>query len=135
MKSHQLFAFFIIGSVITVLAHEHCSRTLSRRVRTYLNREVFSLLPETFAATSLPESCPLNPRYDIFLDQEIHKHERSRSEWECGYCRKSFKNEFYIDRHMDNKHSDKLVVNFALFMFLFCKIVMQCCKHTFKIKL
>ena len=69
-----------------------------------------SLLPPTYSVTSLPEECVLNPRFDAYLDQEVHKVEESRYEWRCEYCHKTFKNEFYMDRHMDNKHTDKIPV-------------------------
>ena len=92
-------------------SESHCSREQSRIVRQYLEREVFSKLP--FKPSDLPQSCQLNPSLDIFAHQEVHKiRDRTLSagaEWKCGYCKKMFKNEKYMDRHMDKMHQDKLI--------------------------
>lgn len=86
-----------------------CSRSVSRKVRNYLNNNVYSQLP--FASDKLPFECPLHPHYDLYNDQELHKKELIKGDWKCGYCNKHFKSEYYIDKHMYNKHSDKLLMN------------------------
>jgi hypothetical protein len=86
-----------------------CSRSVSRKVRDYLNNKVYSQLP--FSADKLPFECSLHPHYDLYNDQELHKKELIKSDWKCGYCNKHFKSEHYIDKHMYNKHSDKLLMN------------------------
>jgi hypothetical protein len=93
-----------------------CSRPLSRKVRNFVEAEIFSKL--TIKPNELPNNCQLNPKYDLYLDQERHKVEYSRSEWTCSYCRKSFKNEKYLDRHMDNKHQHRLAVSSLPFSWL-----------------
>ena len=45
-----------------------CSRLLSRRVRKFLQTDVFPRLP--IAPTDLPSQCQLNPIHDIYYDQE-----------------------------------------------------------------
>ena len=48
-----------------------CSRLLSRRVRKFLQAEVFPRLPEGAREPSdLPLHCPLNPLHDIYHQQE-----------------------------------------------------------------
>lgn len=57
---------------------------------------------------SLPESCQLHPSVDLYAEQEAHKKEVTRGDWRCLLCGKHFRSEFYIDRHMHNKHTEKL---------------------------
>lgn len=87
-------------------AHNHCSREISRKVNRYLSKEIFPHL--TTHAEKLPLSCQLNPTLNIYRDHENHKVEVSRGDWRCVYCNKHFKSEFYMDRHMENKHFDKI---------------------------
>jgi len=63
------------------------------------------------AAIDLPESCQLNPKFDLYAEQESNKREEYRGDWKCVFCRKHFKSEFYLDRHMHNMHQDKLAAN------------------------
>jgi hypothetical protein len=86
----------------------HCSRSLSRKIRKFVDHEIFSKL--SIDPLALPDNCQLNPKYDLFRDQESHKVEYTRTEWRCQYCHKQFKNERYLDKHMDHKHEDKLAV-------------------------
>ena len=57
---------------------------------------------------SLPTTCQINPRLDLYRAQEINKQEVTRGDWKCLYCGKRFRSEFYMDRHMHTMHSDKL---------------------------
>ena len=37
----------------------------------------------------LPSQCVLNPKNNLYFDQEFHKIKRNhKGEWQCGYCRK-----------------------------------------------
>jgi hypothetical protein len=45
-----------------------CSRLLSRRVRKFIQSDVFPRLP--IAPQDLPMQCQLNPIHDIYFDQE-----------------------------------------------------------------
>jgi hypothetical protein len=56
-----------------------CSRDISRRVRSYLNQDIFPHV--AINAVDLPAACPLNPLVDIFGDQEFHKREANMQEW------------------------------------------------------
>lgn len=44
----------------------------------------------------------------MFRDQEEHKIFIDRHEWQCGYCKKSFREEKFLDQHFDNRHYDLL---------------------------
>ena len=84
-----------------------CSREVSRKVRTYIRTQIYPKLTH-IAPHDLPVSCPIHPHNDIYLDQENNKTMVTRGEWKCQYCKKRFKSELYLDKHMDNKHVDKL---------------------------
>lgn len=66
---------------------EHCSRELSRSVRSFLEKEIFPRLP--IEATQLPNACQLNPLIDLYRDQENNKLlVHHPDEWKCSYCSK-----------------------------------------------
>lgn len=52
--------------------------------------------------------CRLHPDNDLFRDQEQHKIHFDVNEWRCGYCKKSFWAEKYLDQHFDNRHYNLL---------------------------
>lgn len=85
-----------------------CSRDSSRKVRRFLNEHVFPHLESSPYA--LPDTCPLNPAHDFYLEQESNKLKDEKGEWRCRYCQKRFRTEFYLDRHLHLKHHDKLLV-------------------------
>ena len=103
----------------------HCQRNLSRVVRTYVEQNI--LARQSFDRLALPPDCPLHPLNDPFHFQEKNftryfpcncmtnytsHHESFRisfREYQCLFCKKRFKNMFYLDRHMDNKHQDRLL--------------------------
>mmetsp|Transcript_3139 Transcript_3139/g.4857 ORF Transcript_3139/g.4857 Transcript_3139/m.4857 type:complete len:289 (-) Transcript_3139:92-958(-) len=99
---------------------DSCSRILSRRVRKFIEQDVFTQL--SIDPTQLPEDCQLNPVHDMYLDQERHKSRSSTGNYKCHYCGKEFKNEFYMDRHMDNKHPDKILSNTTICLGDLCPI-------------
>ena len=84
-----------------------CSREVSRKVRTYISTRIYPKLDQ-IKPNDLPLSCPIHPRNDIYKDQESNKTMVTRGEWKCQYCKKRFKSEVYLDKHMDNRHAEKL---------------------------
>ncbi|KAK2355918.1 zinc finger (C2H2 type) family protein [Trifolium repens] len=56
----------------------------------------------------LSRKCRLHFENDMFRDQEEHKIYLDRNEWQCGYCKKSFREEKFIDQHLDNRHYNLL---------------------------
>lgn len=78
----------------------------------------------------IPRSCRLHPDNDLYGDQEQHKVHIDVYEWQCGYCKKRFYEEKFLDKHFDNRHHNLLnVVGFYLvlcshFLFVLAVIVM-----------
>ncbi|XP_071689628.1 uncharacterized protein [Rutidosis leptorrhynchoides] len=58
----------------------------------------------------MSHKCKLHPGNDIFRDQEEHKIHVDVNEWRCGYCKKSFRAEKFLDQHFDNRHYNLLNV-------------------------
>ncbi|CAL5440870.1 unnamed protein product [Camellia sinensis] len=58
----------------------------------------------------ISRKCKLHPDNDIFRDQEQHKIHLDVNEWRCGYCKKIFRAEKFLDQHYDNRHYDLLNV-------------------------
>lgn len=54
----------------------------------------------------LPKKCRLNPQNDMFREQEEHKIHVDVNDWKCGFCKKSFRAEKFLDKHFDNRHSN-----------------------------
>jgi hypothetical protein len=61
----------------------------------------------------LPSKCRLRPDNDMFREQEQHKIHYDINEWRCGFCKKAFRAEKFLDQHFDNRHKD-LVDNVCL---------------------
>lgn len=58
----------------------------------------------------ISSSCRLHHENDLYRDQEQHKIHVDINEWRCGYCKKSFYAENYLDKHFDNRHYNLLNV-------------------------
>ncbi|VAI31734.1 unnamed protein product [Triticum turgidum subsp. durum] len=56
----------------------------------------------------LPSKCRLRPENDMFREQEQHKIHFDVNEWRCGFCKKSFRAEKFIDQHFANRHNNLL---------------------------
>ncbi|XP_056843634.1 uncharacterized protein LOC130495974 isoform X2 [Raphanus sativus] len=85
----------------------HCSRERSRAawqiIQDYLTpfveREKYKI----------PSTCRLHPDNDLYRDQEQHKVHVDVYEWKCGYCRKSFNEEKFLDQHFATRHHNLLL--------------------------
>eukprot|EP01039_Chlorochromonas_danica_P004727 gene4728-5175_t len=64
-----------------------CSRGISRKVRKFLEKEIFSSL--SIRPVDLPLACPLNPLRDLYHKQETSKNKIDYDEWKCEICNKS----------------------------------------------
>eukprot|EP00930_Biecheleria_cincta_P021340 TRINITY_DN15841_c0_g1_i1.p1 TRINITY_DN15841_c0_g1~~TRINITY_DN15841_c0_g1_i1.p1 ORF type:complete len:297 (+),score=52.45 TRINITY_DN15841_c0_g1_i1:261-1151(+) len=109
----------------TELSHP-CSRTISRNVRKQVQKEV--LKPsEKAGITSWPFGCPLDPARDLFGDHEKQKSRKrgTTTQWVCGYCQKVFKNEHYLDMHMERKHMSQTPAN-GVCLADYCEIFDSC---------
>ncbi|XP_014512189.1 uncharacterized protein LOC106770871 isoform X1 [Vigna radiata var. radiata] len=87
----------------------HCSRERSRAARKVIEEYLIPFVErENYR---LSTKCRLHPENDIFSDQEEHKIFVDRHEWQCGYCKKSFREEKFLDQHFDNRHYNLLNVS------------------------
>lgn len=58
----------------------------------------------------ISSKCRLHPDNDLFRDQEQSKIHIDVNDWQCGYCKKSFRAEKFLDQHLDSRHSNLLNV-------------------------
>ncbi|CAN6326177.1 unnamed protein product [Urochloa humidicola] len=56
----------------------------------------------------LPSKCRLRPDNDMFREQERHKIHFDINDWRCGFCKKAFRAEKFLDQHMENRHKNLL---------------------------
>ncbi|GFP94922.1 hypothetical protein PHJA_001636600 [Phtheirospermum japonicum] len=87
----------------------HCSRERSRAAWNIIENYLMPFVEkEKF---TLSTQCKLHPSNDIFREQEEHKIHVDVNEWKCGYCKKHFRDEKFLDQHFDNRHLDLLSIN------------------------
>ncbi|PON45637.1 Zinc finger, C2H [Parasponia andersonii] len=91
-------------------AHEvHCSRERSRAAWKIIQEYLMPFVEREHY--QIPSKCRLHPDNDIFRDQEEHKIHVDINEWQCGYCKKSFRAEKFLDQHFDSRHYNLLNIN------------------------
>ncbi|XP_004515837.1 uncharacterized protein [Cicer arietinum] len=83
-----------------------CSRERSRAASKVIDEYLTPFVEKE--NYQLSRKCRLHPENDMFRDQEEHKIYIDRYEWRCGYCKKSFREEKFIDQHFDNRHYNLL---------------------------
>ncbi|GLU11387.1 hypothetical protein SLE2022_281380 [Rubroshorea leprosula] len=87
--------------------HEvHCSRERSRAAWKVIEEHLMPFVEKE--KYQLSSRCKLHPDNHFYRDQEQHKHHVNINEWQCGYCRKTFYEEKFLDKHFDNRHYDLL---------------------------
>nr|DAD30679.1 TPA_asm: hypothetical protein HUJ06_009530 [Nelumbo nucifera] len=84
----------------------HCSRERSRAAWKITEEYLMPFVEKE--QYQISNKCRLHPDNDMFRDQELHKIHMDVNEWRCGYCKKSFRAEKFLDQHFDNRHSDLL---------------------------
>ncbi|KAG2710521.1 hypothetical protein I3760_04G031200 [Carya illinoinensis] len=88
-------------------SHEvHCSRERSQAAWKIIEEYLMPFVEKE--RYQISRRCRLHPDNDLYRDQEQHKIHVDLNEWQCGYCRKRFYTEKYLDRHFDNRHYDLL---------------------------
>ncbi|CAN6448978.1 unnamed protein product [Victoria cruziana] len=106
---HQVIEADTMGSLKEESAqhHEvHCSRERSRTARDIIEQYLMPFVEQE--KYLLSTSCRLHPDNDLFREQEQHKVHVDINEWRCGFCKKRFLTEAYLDQHFDNRHSNLL---------------------------
>ncbi|GFS21264.1 zinc finger, C2H2-type domain-containing protein [Elysia marginata] len=83
-----------------------CPRDKSRVVSRVVREKMFPAFNEL--GVQLNPSCSFSLERDIYAIQEDHKVEESSTRWTCNFCGKSFVSEFYLDRHLENRHKDSI---------------------------
>lgn len=61
---------------------KECSKSVSRKVRKFLNDDLYRRL--SIDASDLPNNCGLNPKYDMYQAHEHSKIEELPGEWKVG---------------------------------------------------
>lgn len=84
----------------------HCSRERSRAAWSIIDEYLMPFVEQE--KYQISPHCRLHPSNDLFRDQEEHKVHIDVNEWRCGYCKKSFRAEKYLDQHFDNRHYNLL---------------------------
>ena len=84
-----------------------CSRSDSRVANSVWND---MLLTELSDGVVVKSTCPFHSANNIFFDQELHKFRISSNLWQCLFCKKKFVTENYVDKHMELRHTEFLLV-------------------------
>ncbi|KAL0429574.1 UNVERIFIED_CONTAM: hypothetical protein Sradi_0583400 [Sesamum radiatum] len=87
----------------------HCSRERSRAAWKIIEEYLLPFVERE--KYQLSSRCRLHPNNDIFRDQEEHKIHIDINDWQCGYCKKVFRAEKFLDQHFDNRHYNLLNVS------------------------
>lgn len=100
----------------TGLSHP-CSRIDSRTVRNRFEGYVRKMEKGSASILRWPDRCPFSPYVDLFGWHEKNKSRagagsvNSRPEWKCNYSGKVFKNEHYLDLHMELMYMNEVPSN------------------------
>ncbi|KHG26109.1 Zinc finger C2H2 [Gossypium arboreum] len=112
-KSQQGFEESLAARTLKQESHDthevQCSRERSRAAWQIIDDYLMPFVEEE--GYQISADCRLHPDNDLFRDQERHKIHLDVSEWRCGYCKKSFRAERFLDQHFDNRHYNLLNVN------------------------
>ncbi|KMZ56469.1 C2H2-like zinc finger protein [Zostera marina] len=88
-------------------SHEvHCSRERSRAAWKIIELYLMPFIKEE--KYNISRNCKLHSHNDMFREQEQHKIFMDYNEWKCGFCKKSFREEKYLDKHFHNRHYNLL---------------------------
>ncbi|CAN6335854.1 unnamed protein product [Urochloa humidicola] len=87
--------------------HEvHCSRERSRAAWEAIDEYLMPFVEKE--KYELPSKCRLHPDNDMFREQEQHKIHFDINDWRCGFCKKAFRAEKFLDHHFENRHKNLL---------------------------
>lgn len=83
-----------------------CSRESTRVVRKIVQSKWLPILEKY--QVKLPMECPFHPLRDIFGPQQSAKKQNRPSQFECGFCGKSFFEEKFLDLHFETRHKNNI---------------------------
>ncbi|CAL4896427.1 unnamed protein product [Urochloa decumbens] len=84
----------------------HCSRERSRAAWEAIDEYLMPFVEKE--KYELPSKCRLRPDNDMFREQEQHKIHFDINDWRCGFCKKAFRAEKFLDQHFENRHKNLL---------------------------
>ncbi|KAL6973099.1 hypothetical protein U1Q18_027273 [Sarracenia purpurea var. burkii] len=99
----------------------HCSRERSRAAWKIIEEYLMPFVEQE--KYQISRKCRLHQENDIFRDQEQHKIHVDVNEWQCGYCKKIFRAEKFLDQHFDDRHYDLLNVKHPSIFYLATSIL------------
>ncbi|WOL00416.1 hypothetical protein Cni_G09129 [Canna indica] len=105
-RSHQEFKG--VAGTRTLLQEDtqkpevHCSRERSRIAWKIIEDYLMPFVEQE--KYQISNKCKLHHDNDMFREQEQHKIHVETNEWRCGFCKKSFRAEKFLDQHFDNRH-------------------------------
>lgn len=82
----------------------------------------------------ISRTCKLHPDNDLYRDQEEHKIQVDLNEWQCGYCKKRFYDDKFLDKHFDNRHYNLLNVVSALWFYVLFLVAIPMTIFCFRVK-
>ena len=103
-----------------------CSRERSRHARGVLDDFFHPVADRN--RYRLPPNCPFDRSKDMYLEHEKHKEVVRRTQYKSLYSDKTFYNEYYVDKHMDNRHMDKVPPGADVCLADYCE-VLRCDEH------
>ena len=103
-----------------------CSRERSRHARGVLDDFFHPVADRN--RFRLPSNCPFDRSKDMYLEHEKHKEVVRRTQYKSLYSDKTFYSEHYVDKHMDNRHMDKVPPGADVCLADYCE-VLRCDEH------
>lgn len=103
-----------------------CSRERSRHARGVLDDFFHPVADRN--RFRLPPNCPFDRSKDMYLEHEKHKEVVRRTQYKSLYSDKTFYSEHYVDKHMDNRHMDKVPPGADVCLADYCE-VLRCDEH------
>ena len=103
-----------------------CSRERSRHARGVLDDFFHPVADRN--RFRLPPNCPFDRSKDMYLEHEQHKEVVRRTQYKSLYSDKTFYSEHYVDKHMDNRHMDKVPPGADVCLADYCE-VLRCAEH------
>lgn len=110
----------IVCITLTLFFVYACPRDRCRNVRNILQKEMY--LPSRAYNYELPATCPISPITDQYAIHEDHKKRVRYRQHQCLFCQKTFRSEYWLDLHMERKHSAEVPENATGCLADYCEI-------------
>ncbi len=115
-----VLAAWACAGLAAASTHE-CPRTEASQAKAIVGGAV---VPAAAAAgLRLSAACPFHPSKSVHARQNRHKALEPQGFWRCGFCKKQFRSEAFLDRHMDLRHHAEVDANTTVCLGDFCDIL------------